>query len=77
MTTAEIAAGIKDKSGGHLVRMYENYTRFPGRERFVCLIELAELRGITLVARDFIPPASEIACEDSVSKPARSKRKKG
>jgi hypothetical protein len=54
LTTAQIAEGIKDKSGGHLVRMYENYARFPSKRTFACIVELAESRGITLVARDFL-----------------------
>jgi hypothetical protein len=61
MTTAEIAAGIKDKSNGHLVRAYERGKRFPSAMRFTCLVELAESRGLLLLARDFIVPAGE--CE--------------
>ena len=52
--TAEIASGAGDKSGGHLIRLYERGKRFPGRKAFVCIVELAESRGLTLLARDFI-----------------------
>lgn len=54
MTTAQIADGIKDKSGGHLVRLYERGLRFPSRQTYVCIVELAESRGLLLTARDFI-----------------------
>jgi len=60
-TTSQIARGIGDKSGGHLVRLYERGLRFPGRKSFVCIVEMAELHGVTLQARDFI--ASGEACE--------------
>jgi hypothetical protein len=60
-TTGQIAKGIGDKSGGHLVRMYERGLRFPGRKSFVCIVEMAELHGVKLLARDFI--AAGEACE--------------
>lgn len=63
MTTAQIAEAIADKSGGHLVRAYDKHARFPSRRTFVCLVELAESRGITLFARDFLPPM--VACEST------------
>lgn len=61
MSTAAIAAGIKDKSGGHLVRLYERGLRFPSRATYVCIVELAESRGLLLTARDFIREPE--ACE--------------
>ena len=61
LSTAQIADSIADKSGGHLVRAYEKFERFPSRRTFVCIVELAETRGITLLARDFIAPHLE--CE--------------
>jgi len=60
-TTSQIAKGIGDKSGGHLVRLYERGKRFPGRKSFVCIVEMAELHGVILQARDFI--ANDEACE--------------
>ena len=60
-TTTQIARGIGDKSGGHLVRLYERGKRFPGRKSFVCIVEMAELHGVKLAARDFIA-AGEV-CE--------------
>ena len=59
--TAEIASGIGDKSGGHLVRAYEKYGRFPSKRTFTCIVELAEARGVPLYARDFLAPKD--ACE--------------
>lgn len=53
LTTAQIAEAIKDKSRGHLVRAYESHTRFPSRKTYGLIVELAESRGITLMARDF------------------------
>ncbi len=61
MTTAQIADAINDKSGGHLVRMYDKRDRFPSKRTFVCVLETAEARGITLLARDFIDGAD--SCE--------------
>lgn len=63
LTTTQIAEGINDKSGGHLVRAYERGERFPSRRTFECVVDLAESRGITLLARDFLadPAAIEVA----------------
>lgn len=66
MTTAQIAEGIGDKSGGHLVRAYERDERFPGKKTFICIVELAESRGLVLLARDFI--ARGEACEEDSNK---------
>jgi hypothetical protein len=66
LTTAQIAEAINDQSRGHLVRAYEKFNRFPSKRSFVCLVELAESRGITLLARDFL--ASREACEPEASK---------
>lgn len=62
MTTTQIAEGIGDKSGGHLVRAYERGKRFPGRRSYTCIVELAESRGLVLLARDFV--LSGDSCED-------------
>ncbi len=64
LSTAQIAEGINDKSGGHLVRAYERGERFPSRRTFACVVELAESRGITLMARDFMVRA---ACEQEAA----------
>jgi hypothetical protein len=56
LTTSQIADAINDKSGGHLVRLYDKHARFPSKKNFICLVELAESRGLMLVARDFIEP---------------------
>ena len=61
LNTAQIAEAINDKSGGHLVRAYEKYERFPSKRTYVCIVEAAEARGITLLARDFLAPRDE--CE--------------
>ena len=61
MTTVQIAEAINDKSGGHLVRMYDKRDRFPSKRTFVCILEAAESRGLTLLARDFIDSAD--SCE--------------
>lgn len=63
LKTPEIAEAINDKSRGHLVRAYENHSRFPSRRTFVCIVELAESRGITLMARDFLDLRAE--CQES------------
>ena len=54
LTTVQIAEAINDKSRGHLVRAYEKFERFASKRTFVCVVELAESRGITLLARDFL-----------------------
>lgn len=59
LTRAEIAAGVGVTT--HMIGMYERYERFPSKVRFTCIVELAESRGLTLMARDFIGP--EDVCE--------------
>lgn len=54
--------------------MYRRGDRFPSKKTIVCMVEMAEAKGLTLTARDFIDPMD--TCEDSVGKVARSKRKK-
>lgn len=60
MSQSAIADGIGVSS--QMVGMYERWDRFPSGKRFICIVELAESRGITLLARDFIEPKA--ACED-------------
>lgn len=52
MDTAAIAAGVG--CAPPLIYMYEKGRRFPNKRNFVCLVELAESRGLTLLARDFL-----------------------
>jgi transcriptional regulator with XRE-family HTH domain len=52
LTTTQVAAGIGCTE--HMVRLYERGKRFPSKKNFVCMVELAESRGLMLVARDFI-----------------------
>ena len=59
MSRRQIAEGADVKA--HTIGMYERGDRFPGRAAYVCLVELAESRGITLLARDFIDARD--ACE--------------
>ena len=62
MDTASIATGIGCEPP--LIYMYERGRRFPGRRNFVCMVELAEARGLTLLARDFIHAADK--CESDL-----------
>lgn len=59
LTTAQIAQGVGCTE--HMVRLYERGLRFPSKKNFVCIVELAESRGLLLVARDFISDGD--ACE--------------
>lgn len=52
LTRDSVAAAIEQTT--HSVRLYERGARFPSRESFVGLVTLAESRGLTLLARDFI-----------------------
>lgn len=52
MTTRQIASGIGCTE--HLVRLYDRGLRFPSKTNFICIVELAESRGLLLLARDFI-----------------------
>lgn len=45
----------------HSVRNYERGTRFPAKKPFADLVRLAESRGMTLLARDFIDDSDK--CE--------------
>ena len=63
MDTAAIAVGVGCTPP--LIYMYERGRRFPGKANFVCLVELAESRGLTLLARDFISRTDK--CEDDKS----------
>lgn len=76
LSRAEIAAGVGVSA--HMIGMYERFDRFPSRVRYLCIVELAESRGIKLLARDFCDPNEE--CEPLVNgvrgKAGTKKRKK-
>lgn len=74
LSRAEVADGVGVST--QMIGMYERFKRFPSQVKFLCIVELAESRGLNLLARDFVPPASEVACEDIIGKPSRGKRKK-
>lgn len=63
LTTREIADGAA--TDPHVIYSYEKFRRFPGQKIFLCLVEMAEARGLTLTARDFLPPTNELHCEPS------------
>lgn len=54
-TRKQIADG--SQTGVATLAMYRRGDRFPSKKTFVCLVELAEAKGLTLLARDFIDPA--------------------
>lgn len=45
----------------HSVRLYERGMRFPSKQPYTSLVRLAESRGLTLLARDFIDEEGEAA----------------
>lgn len=51
--TREGVSSVVGKST-HALRLYERGERFPPKEPYVAIVRLAESRGITLLARDFI-----------------------
>lgn len=52
MTRASVARAIDQTT--HSIRLYERGERFPARKPFTSMVKLAESRGMTLLARDFI-----------------------
>ena len=60
-TRQQIAAGLPGTTGVPLVRLYERGERFPRKAHYVCLVEMAGSRGLTLLARDFLDLADD--CE--------------
>lgn len=62
LTTADIAAAIHTTT--HAVRYYRSMRRFPNRHVYTALVELAESRGITLLAADFITDGSFVSQKD-------------
>lgn len=59
-TAQQLAAGIRVSST--CIGMYRRGDRFPGRKPFLCIVEMAEARGLTLLARDFI--VGDAPCEE-------------
>lgn len=59
LTRSEIAAGLGVTT--QMVGLYDRHERFPRKKVFACFVELAEARGITLLARDFLAPTD--VCE--------------
>jgi transcriptional regulator with XRE-family HTH domain len=53
MTRKQIALSI-GLSEPTLIGMYERGERFPGRENYRAIVDLADSRGLTLLARDFV-----------------------
>ncbi len=60
-TRQQIAEGLPGKTGVPMLRLYERGMRFPGRRHYVCFVEMAESRGLLLVASDFIEPNDDCA----------------
>ena len=60
MSTSDIAIAIADKSGGHLVRLYERGLRFPSKATYDRIVQVAESRGLLLTARDFLIAATDV-----------------
>lgn len=54
-TLRQIADGAKVSPTA--VGMYRRGDRFPSRKTFVCFVEMAEAKGVTLLARDFLDPS--------------------
>jgi transcriptional regulator with XRE-family HTH domain len=69
MTRKQIALSI-GLTEPTLIGMYERGERFPGRENFSAIVDLAESRGLTLLARDFIPASKVKRATCAVSSPA-------
>lgn len=52
MTRASVATWLGSPS--QLIGLYERGQRFPSKKKFCQIVELAESRGLLLIARDFI-----------------------
>jgi transcriptional regulator with XRE-family HTH domain len=57
LTRATLAEQIDQTT--HSIRLYERGERFPAKAPFANLVKLAESRGMTLLARDFIDNGSD------------------
>lgn len=68
MTRKQIALEI-GLSEPTLIGMYERGDRFPGRDNFRAIVDLAESRGLTLLARDFLPKEKDKRATCAVSLP--------
>ena len=54
-TRQQIAEG--SGVGVAALAMYRRGERFPSKNTYVCIVEMAESKGLTLLARDFIESA--------------------
>jgi hypothetical protein len=61
LTRASVAAALDQTT--HSIRFYERMERFPAKQPFAALVKLAEQRGMTLLARDFIENGSDSSSE--------------
>lgn len=52
LTREGVATAIDQTT--HSVRLYERGKRFPSKAPFASIVQLAESRGLTLLARDFL-----------------------
>lgn len=68
MTRKQIALSI-GLTEPTLIGMYERGDRFPGRDNYRAIVELAESRGLTLLARDFLPKQQVTRATCAVSMP--------
>lgn len=62
LTTAEIAVAAHTTT--HAIRHYVHMRRFPNKHVFTALVHLAESRGVTLLASDFITDGSFVSQTD-------------
>lgn len=69
MTRKQIALSI-GLNEPTLIGMYERGERFPGRDNYRAIVNLAESRGMTLLARDFLPEQKAKRATCAVSIPA-------
>lgn len=57
MTRAQVAQAIRSTSQS--VGQYERFDRFPSAAKFKAMLQLADSRGLVLLAHDFIDPDDE------------------
>lgn len=69
-TRQQIADGAQ--IGLPALAMYRRGDRFPSRKTYICFVEMAEAKGLVLMARDFLPDPDKTSCEETGS-PAPSK----
>lgn len=67
LSNSQIASAVG--CSDHLIRLYGRGMRFPSKKNFTCIVELAEARGLLLLARDFIGASDQ--CEADEPAPSR------